>query len=195
MSDRTFRDYGDSVGNGDIPAGFQGIDIKGNMERLSNKLEGKPVSGKHKWDKAGERCLNCGAKDWMDDPECRGKPMIDTKTEAWDYFEEMLQDAHTLVIRDDCIETIRAALQTIDVKDTPAHVWKEDPHKDRYNCKRSELPYGHLTDDALANAMYLCDHRTNSESLSYLDGAKNRIRWLSRQLEKALNKEKQCQET
>lgn len=75
--------------------------------------------------------------------------------------------------------------------DTPAHAWKEDPHGDRYNCKRSELPYGNLTDDEFANAMFMCDHRSSLESHSYLDAAKNRIRWLSRQLEKALNTQPQ----
>ena len=41
---------------------------------------------------------------------------------------------------------------------------------------------GHYSDDELANAFYLYDHRTGLESISYLQAAKDRIRWLSRQL-------------
>ena len=28
---------------------------------------------KHNWDKSGERCLNCGDKDWMASAECNGR--------------------------------------------------------------------------------------------------------------------------
>jgi hypothetical protein len=69
--------------------------------------------------------------------------------------------------------------------DTPAHKWENDPHGDRYNCKRSDLPYGHLTDDEFANEFYLCNHRTSLDSAGYLSAAKDRIRWLSRQLEQS----------
>jgi hypothetical protein len=64
--------------------------------------------------------------------------------------------------------------------DTPAAKWREageqDPHGDTYKCRRKELGGGHLTDDELANEVYLTPNIAN------LTCAKERIRWLSRQL-------------
>lgn len=69
---------------------------------------------------------------------------------------------------------------------TPAAKWREngepDPHGQHYDCERAKLAKGHLTDDELANALFLCDHRTSLESIGYLTAAKERIRWLSRKL-------------
>jgi hypothetical protein len=84
-------------------------------------------------------------------------------------------------------------------KGTPAAEWREegqpDPFGQAYDCERSQLCMGHLTDDALANAVYLCDHRTSLQSITYLTAAKERIRWLSRALEKALAQVDQLQQT
>ena len=70
--------------------------------------------------------------------------------------------------------------------DTPGAHWraegKKDPHDDKYLCARNELCMGNLTDDELANEMFLYDHRTGLESMPYLTAAKERIRWLSRKL-------------
>lgn len=82
---------------------------------------------------------------------------------------------------------------------TPDALWRlngeEDPHNDAYDCERNALTLGHLTDDELANAVFLHhnDHPTPMEILAgvatsgivYLTAAKDRIRWLSRQLAKA----------
>jgi hypothetical protein len=82
--------------------------------------------------------------------------------------------------------------------ETPAAKWREegrpDPHGDRYDCERSELAMGYLTDDEMANAVYL--HGDSGPSVAalmsgalpgsaYLVAAKDRIRWLSRRLEAA----------
>lgn len=84
---------------------------------------------------------------------------------------------------------------------TPAAAWREagepDPHGDAYDCEREDLCLGSLTDDELANAVYLHDHKSiNVDMSAYLSGqpssialltaAKERIRWLSRKLEEAL---------
>lgn len=70
---------------------------------------------------------------------------------------------------------------------TPAADWREagehDPFGDRYNCARDELPMGNVTDDALANQLFVCDHRHDMQSITLLTAGKERIRWLSRQLE------------
>ena len=75
---------------------------------------------------------------------------------------------------------------------TPAAQWRErgekDPFGDEYNCPRSALPKGKLTDDELANAMFLCDHRNSLESIGWLTAGKERIRWLSRRLVEAEQK-------
>lgn len=71
---------------------------------------------------------------------------------------------------------------------TPSSRWQEsgkpDPHADRYDEKtqRANLCLGSLTDDELANAVFMCDHRTSLQSISYLTAAKERIRWLSRRV-------------
>lgn len=70
---------------------------------------------------------------------------------------------------------------------TPAADWREagehDPFGDRYNCDRDALPMGNVTDDALANQLFVCDHRHDMQSITLLTAGKERICWLSRQLE------------
>lgn len=66
---------------------------------------------------------------------------------------------------------------------TPGARWREegksDPHGDRYDRERATLCGGHLTDDEIANAVFL------DPSIMNLTAAKDRIRWLSRQLQRA----------
>jgi hypothetical protein len=78
---------------------------------------------------------------------------------------------------------------------TPAAHWRAkgepDPHDDRYNCERAkltkgQLTKGQLTDDELANEFYMYDHRGGLHSMMWLGAAKDRIRWLSRALVKAV---------
>lgn len=69
--------------------------------------------------------------------------------------------------------------------DTPPSKWfaegKEDPHSsDHIGKYRKDLCMGHLTDDELANAQYLCD-RKSLDLIAYQTASKERIRWLSRQ--------------
>jgi hypothetical protein len=69
---------------------------------------------------------------------------------------------------------------------TPGARWRAegepDPHGNRYDCERASLPLGNMTDDELANQLYLCDHRRSLASIGLLTAAKDRIRWLSRAL-------------
>lgn len=71
-----------------------------------------------------------------------------------------------------------------DEHDTPAATWvaqgRPDPHGDRYDCTRSALIGGEMTDDEVADAIYL------DPSEKTMTIAKDRIRWLSRQLVAAL---------
>lgn len=73
--------------------------------------------------------------------------------------------------------------------DTPSSQWykngQTDPHAGKYDGPRSELAYGNYTDDELANAVFMCDHRQSLSSIGFLTAAKERIRWLSRKLVKA----------
>lgn len=61
---------------------------------------------------------------------------------------------------------------------TDAAKWRvrgeEDPHGDIYTRGRETLCGGHLTDDELANAVYL------EPDIATLTSAKERLRWLSR---------------
>ncbi|MBY4723891.1 MULTISPECIES: ead/Ea22-like family protein [Burkholderia] len=86
--------------------------------------------------------------------------------------------------------------QQPDQAPTPAAKWRaageSDPHGSQYDCERSKLTLGRLTDDELANAVFLHDHRSlnveailrgEPSSIALLTAAKERIRWLSRALE------------
>lgn len=80
---------------------------------------------------------------------------------------------------------------------TPSARWAADglpdPHAGRYACERAALTLGNLTDDELANAVYLHGNEQPSmadlvagkalSGIVYLTAAKERIRWLSRALE------------
>lgn len=83
---------------------------------------------------------------------------------------------------------------------TPSARWAADtlpdPHGDRYACERAALTLGNLTDDELANAVFL--HGNEQPTMAdlaagkalagivYLTAAKDRIRWLSRALADAI---------
>lgn len=63
---------------------------------------------------------------------------------------------------------------------TPAARWRAngspDPHGTRYDCERAATAGGQLTDDEVANAVFLEPGIANTTI------AKDRIRWLSRKL-------------
>jgi hypothetical protein len=81
---------------------------------------------------------------------------------------------------------------------TPAAKWlaegQPDPHAGQYDCDRVSLALGHLTDDELANAVFLGGNEPlNIErvlardpdyfpAIGLLTAGKDRIRWLSRKL-------------
>lgn len=83
---------------------------------------------------------------------------------------------------------------------TPAARWRTegepDPHAGHYDVERAKLTLGHLTDDELANEAFLhYDHRPSMQELMNPNAAhrrpivlmtavKERIRWLSRALER-----------
>jgi|GEM_PF-2046141 hypothetical protein len=83
---------------------------------------------------------------------------------------------------------------------TPSSRWaadgQRDPHGDRYAFERAALALGNLTDDELANAVFL--HGNEQPTMAdmaagkalagivYLTAAKDRIRWLSRALADAI---------
>jgi len=86
--------------------------------------------------------------------------------------------------------------QTLRAAATPSSLWAQtgqpDPHGTRYECERAALALGHMTDDALANAVFLHgNERPTLEQINagalppivYLTAAQDRIRWLSRALE------------
>lgn len=66
---------------------------------------------------------------------------------------------------------------------TPAARWrvegKIDPHGVQYDVERARLPGGHMSDDEVANAVFM---QPNIHTTTI---AKERIRWLSRALEKS----------
>lgn len=83
---------------------------------------------------------------------------------------------------------------------TPSSNWhstgEPDPHQGRYDCERAALAMGNLTDEELANGAFLnydvrpsmqdIIDRKASSPIMWMTAVKDRIRWLSRSLEKAL---------
>lgn len=78
---------------------------------------------------------------------------------------------------------------------TPGSRWaasgEPDPHGTRYDCERAALVMGDLTDDELANAVFMHGNERQTmadlvggatPAIGYLTAAKDRIRWLSRAL-------------
>jgi hypothetical protein len=83
---------------------------------------------------------------------------------------------------------------------TPAAEWRDDgepdPHGERYSGERAGLCMGNLTDDELANGVFLHGDGTHGRApiadvvagrafwpIAWLTAAKDRIRWLSRRVE------------
>jgi len=97
-------------------------------------------------------------------------------------------------ISDEVIERFQAA------HGTPSARWRRlndpDPHDQRYDIERSQLAMGNCSDDEIANGVYLYGNSTPTPMeiitkkakmpIVYLTAAKDRIRWLSRRLEDAL---------
>ena len=91
---------------------------------------------------------------------------------------------------------VAQAIQRADKPATTSAHWtaegQPDPHGRRYDCERAALTLGNLTDDELANAVFL--HGNEQPTMAdlaagkalagivYLTAAKDRIRWLSRAL-------------
>lgn len=91
-----------------------------------------------------------------------------------------------------------------DIGDTPAASWivngEPDPHEGQYTGKlRKDLAMGDMTDDELANAIFMNYNIIPSVNdlisgkgvmpIAYMTAGKDRIRWLSRKLVEA---EKEC---
>ena len=97
------------------------------------------------------------------------------------------------------LEGIGRVLSGVKVSGTPGAQWRAagepDPHGARYNCQRAELALGHLSDDELANGAFMnydaplnlegIQAGTHSGPVAWMTAVKDRIRWLSRQLEEA----------
>ncbi|WP_328184662.1 hypothetical protein [Marinobacter sp. OP 3.4] len=94
--------------------------------------------------------------------------------------DDNLADSHPMNMLADLGEAMLTAAPTAPAGGTPAARWREngepDPHGERYNGERASLCRGDVTDDELANEVYLYPHIGN------LTAAKERIRWLSRKL-------------
>ncbi len=92
---------------------------------------------------------------------------------------------------------------------TPAARWRQDgqadPHGDHYNCQRAALTLGELTDDELANGVFLHGNEPLNinallrktpgyhSAVVWLTAGKDRIRWLSRALEESAAREQALQ--
>lgn len=81
---------------------------------------------------------------------------------------------------------------------TPSSHWRatgdKDPHAGMYDFERASLTMGKLTDDELANGMFMNYDQplnvagvlagTHSSAIAWMTAGKDRIRWLSRKLAK-----------
>ncbi|MHC8321189.1 hypothetical protein ACYZT4_10890 [Pseudomonas sp. GB2N2] len=96
-----------------------------------------------------------------------------------------------------------------DIQKTPAAKWRQegqvDPHGEHYNCQRAALTLGELTDDELANGVFLHGNEPLNinallrktpgyhSAVVWLTAGKDRIRWLSRALEESAAREQALQ--
>ncbi len=96
-----------------------------------------------------------------------------------------------------------------EARKTPAARWRQDgqadPHGDHYNCQRAALTLGELTDDELANGVFLHGNEPLNinallrktpgyhSAVVWLTAGKDRIRWLSRALEESAAREQALQ--
>lgn len=96
-----------------------------------------------------------------------------------------------------------------DIQKTPAAKWRQegqaDPHGEHYNCQRAALTLGELTDDELANGVFLNGNEPLNinallrktpgyhSAVVWLTAGKDRIRWLSRALEESMAREQALQ--
>ncbi len=99
-----------------------------------------------------------------------------------------------------CKPEVFAATYVPAASGTPAAEWRArgeaDPHAGHYDGERSKLCMGHLTDDEVANGAFLNYNAplnlqgivagTHYSPIAWMTAAKDRIRWLSRSLEKAI---------
>ena len=85
---------------------------------------------------------------------------------------------------ENAIEYVRADLAAVQPS-TVAALWRAngqpDPHGSRCECERASLPKGDMSDDELANRMFIAD-RNDLDLIVWQTAAKERIRWLSRAL-------------
>ena len=111
------------------------------------------------------------------------KPFPDPGAHSWEAFARAVMGAFTDA-RMDAVRALAAIESAAPAGDgTPSSRWaangEPDPHGKQYDCERAALAMGDLTDDELANAVFL------RASSAYLTAAKDRIRWLSRRLVEA----------
>lgn len=123
------------------------------------------------------------------------------KTEIVGVERELLEratcyeDNHVRAVAREELRALLAQPASEAVAATPSSRWAEngepDPHGNSYACERASLALGKLTDDELANAVFMHDHRNldlaailagEPSSIALLTAAKERIRWLSRML-------------
>jgi hypothetical protein len=102
---------------------------------------------------------------------------LPTAPELLSLADPLAADTHTPAQRDLIVGLLRDLARP---GGTPAADWRaqgqEDPHGTRYDCERAALCMGYLTDDDLANRVYLAPNIAN------LTAVKDRMRWLSRSL-------------
>jgi len=88
------------------------------------------------------------------------------------------------------LPAVAAALPAVaaSLPSTVAARWRAngqpDPHGTRYDCERAALSMGDMSDDELANRVFMAN-RTDPDLIIWQTAAKDRIRWLSRALESA----------
>lgn len=94
-------------------------------------------------------------------------------------------------------ELVETARKEAQLPRTPTSRWRDDPHGTTYDVERAQLALGKYTDDELANGAFMnYDVRPPLEAIlegkahspiAWMTAVKDRIRWLSRSLDKAIN--------
>ncbi|MGR4927228.1 hypothetical protein ACIPUD_10480 [Bradyrhizobium sp. CAR08] len=131
-----------------------------------------------------------GMKLYISEPEPRESGAILISDDDRNDVAEFFHNEHATVGQS--YETALALAQKLvtgddaqSAKVTPAARWRAngeaDPHGNQYDCERAGLAHGDMTDDEIANALFLKNY-----DIGIITAAKERIRWLSRALTASL---------
>lgn len=103
----------------------------------------EPVGKPHRWNDDGERCLDCGDKDWMADKYCSAAPVVQEKQEPWPFSADrvtyhkaapVVQPGMVLVPREPTEAMLDAAMNRYKHVSPEAKARYTQMHRENFRC-------------------------------------------------------------